>query len=203
MKRILDKYHEDEDFNRHNQLFAPYDDGVLGERFEGGFVIDRYTKKGDCEEIVFDNGHLYRHFFETDQLEADVIPKEYFIHKYIEKCIYDIVVNNSDNIDPIIYCSCNEVEAVADSNPVLVFRAVIDRDNKIVSATNIFIYKQYRGRGFGKQMLKSIFLACKDLGYKLFLTEVVPAFYLSMVKRGATVVVIDDVVEITDKTLLD
>ena len=204
MKQIVDKFKDDVVLNRLYPIFAPFDDTILGKRITGGYVNFRETEYGFCKEYIFDNGHRYGLFPETQMIrEGDAIPKDFFIHKYIEKYIYDIVVNNSDNKTPIIYCSCNEVEAIADSNPILVFRTVIDRDKKIVSATNIFVYKQHRGRGYGKQLLKSIFSACKKLGYKLFLTEVVPAFYSSMIKRGATVVEIDDVVEITDKTILD
>jgi len=81
------------------------------------------------------------------------------------------------------------------------FRAVVDRDNKIVSATNIHVYKRHLG--YGKKLLKLIYTSCKKLDYRLFHTEMVYSFYMSMVKRGATVIEIEDVVEITDETNLD
>lgn len=201
MKQILNKFEEDKAFNQQHPHFAPFDDEELGERFVGGFIKDCNSGNRACEEIVFDNGHLYRHFFETAQIETEVIPKAFFIHKYIEKCVYDIIVNNSEDKTPTIRCRPNEVEVIADANPILMFRAVIDRDNIIVSVTNIFVYIQHCG--YGKQLLKSIYSFCKKLGYRMLLTEVVLPFYQSMVDRGATIVESGNIVEITDKTNLD
>lgn len=202
MKNILDRYIDDLAFNLRNPIFAPYDDLEMGKRIDGGFVAIRKTQYGLCEEYVFDNGHRYGLFHDTNIIrEGDTIHDDYFIHKFIEKCIYDIIVNNSECKTPVIYCTPNEVEVIADSNPILMFRAVVDRVNKIVSVTNIFVYKRYCG--YGKQLLKTIFYRCEDLGYRLFLTEMVPVFYSRMKERGATIIEYGNIVEITDKTNLD
>lgn len=202
MKNILDRYIDDLAFNLRDPIFAPYDDLEMGKRIDGGFVAIRKTQYGLCEEYVFDNGHRYGIFHDTNIIrEGDTIPEVYFIHKFIEKCIYDIIVNNSECKTPVIYCTPIEVEVIADSNPILLFRSVIDRDKKIVSVTNIFVYIQHCG--YGKQLLKSIYSFCKLLGYRLLLTEVVLPFYQSMVKRGATIIEYGNIVEITDKTNFD
>lgn len=204
MKQIIDKFKEDLVFNSQNPLFAPLNDAYMGERIDGGFV-----KKIATNDVIifldytFDNGNGYRYDPNSKMIyeRKSPIPKDFFIHKHIEKCLYDIIMNNSDINNPTILCDVNEIEAPANTNPIIMFRAVVDRDNKIVSATNIHVYKRHLG--YGKKLLKLIYTACKKLDYRLFLTEMVYSFYMSMVKRGATVIEIEDVVEITDETNLD
>lgn len=204
MKQILEKFEEDKAFNQQNPKFSPLNDAYLGDRIDGGFVkkFETNVENAFLYQYTFDNGNGYLYEPESNIiLDAWKTPKEFFIHKHIEKCLYDIVVNNSDNKSPAIFCTLNEVEVIADSNPILMFRAVVDRVNKIVSVTNIFVYKRYCG--YGKQLLKTIFYRCEDLGYRLFLTEMVPVFYSRMKERGATIIEYGNIVEITDKTNLD
>ena len=202
MKQLVDKYKEDIALNNRWPIFTPFDDKILGKRGNGFFKKVGFKNNFFCEDIIFDNGHRYVYFPETEMLyEGEPVPKDFFIHKYIEKSIYEIVVCNSDDKSPSIYCDPYEVEVLADTNPLLVFRAVIDREIKVVSVTNILVYKRHLG--YGKKLLKSIYTACKNLGYRLFLTEMVLPFYKSMVERGANVIKFNDVVEITDKTHLE
>ena len=204
MKQILDKFKEDLVFNSQNPLFAPLKDAELGNRIEGGFVkkIETNVENVFFLQYTFDNGDVYMYEPESNIIIDEwKTPKDFFIHKHLEKCLYDIIINNSGINNPTILCDVNELLVPADTNPIIMFRAVVDRENKIVSVTNIHVYK--RNLGYGKKLLKSIYIACKKLGYRLFLTEMVYSFYMSMVKRGANVIEIEDVVEITDKTHLD
>jgi len=204
MKHTLEKFEEDKNFNQQNPLFSPLNDAYMGDRIDGGFVkkIETNVENVFFLQYTFDNGNGYLYEPESNIIIDEwKTPKDYFIHKHIEKCLYDIIINNSDINKPTILCDVNEIEVPADTNPIIMFRAVVDRENKIVSATNIHVYKRHLG--YGKKLLKSIYTACKKLGYRLFLTEMVYSFYISMVKRGANVIEIEDVVEITDKTHLD
>ena len=132
--------------------------------------------------------------------ECEPIPADYFIHKHIEKAIYDIVVNNSDEELPLI--SCQENEVLSNKNPVVLIRTIINRESRNVCVTNLFVQMEERHQGYGKQLLREIYAICKKFGYRLFLTQMVESFYNRMVRRGARIIEIGNLVEITDDTNL-
>lgn len=203
MEQILDEFNEDLVFNSQNSLFAPLNDAYMGERIEGGFVKKIETNIEDVFllEYTFDNGHYYLYEPESKTIiDEKKTPKDFFIHKHIEKCIYDVIVNNSDLKNPDILCDYNEITTPS-HNPIISLSAVIERVPKFVYVTEIFAYKRYCG--YGKQLLKSIYYHCKDLGFRLFLENMVLPFYQSMVRRGSTIIEFGNMVEITDKTNLD
>ncbi len=123
----IEKLQADMLYNEQHPLFAPYNDEVMGERFAG-----RYERLGEDEEGVykrwyFDNGHNYTLLENTNMLyECEPIPEDYFIHKHIEKCIYDIVTSHSDVEMPEIFCTENEVLSMR--NPIVLIRTIIDRE---------------------------------------------------------------------------
>ena len=203
MKQVLDKFEEDKAFNQQNPKFSPLNDAYLGNRIDGGFVkiIETNVENAFLYQYTFDNGNGYLYEPESNIiLDAWKTPKEFFIHKHIEKCLYDIVVNNSEHKEPDILCDENEI-STSSSNPIISLSVVIERDPKMVFVTEIIAHKRYCG--YGKQLLKSMYFHCRNLGYRLLLENMVFPFYQSMVDRGATIVESGNIVEITDKTNLD
>lgn len=198
---IIDKLKQDLQYNEANPLFAPFDDDILGERFPGRFERYGVEEGKKYNRIFFDNGHNYTFLIDENMLyECDPISSDYFIHKHLEKCIYDAIAENSNEKSPMI--ACMEDEVVSRENSVVLVRAVINRDLRVVSVTNIFVQMDKRHRGIGKSLLSKMFSKCKSLGYRLILTEMVESFYNRMVSRGAKIIEIGNVVEITDTTNL-
>ena len=198
---VVERFKKDRLVNEQSPRFAPYDDCVLGERFTGGFKRIGHDKDGDYIRYFFDNGQNYTFVTNEEMLyECNPIPDDYFIHKYIEKCIYDIITINSDKELPAIVCQENEV--LSKENPIIIIRIIIDRECRIVYVTNIFVPMEKRYNGYGKKLLGEVYAICLKLGYRLLLTEMVESFYYRMVQRGAMVIDALNVVEITKDTNL-
>ena len=198
---IIDKLKIDLRENEVSPLFAPYDDDILGTRFPGRFERIGVDNGEDYKRFFFDNGNNYTFLLNERKLyECEPIPADYFIHKHIEKAIYDIVVNNSDEELPLI--SCQENEVLSNENPVVLIRTIINRESRNVCVTNLFVQMEERHQGYGKQLLREIYAICKKFGYRLFLTQMVESFYNRMVRRGARIIEIGNLVEITDDTNL-
>lgn len=181
----------------HHPLFADVVDSDLGERKAGYFVKvigednDGYT----IFQIVLDNGHFY--FVNGNSVvRGQDISAEMLIHKYLEKIVYDYVLQMPFPVSKDVYCAQNEVSVTS------FIRMVIDRDLRIVNITNIFIPRdpEYQYHNYGKNLIALIYEQCKRLGYKLWLVDMVEGFYNRMIKRGATVIEENDIVEINDET---
>ena len=195
--------------NAKNPRFAPIDDEYLGKRIDGGFVSIISENGNPCQCFVFDNGEHFVHDISEGMLyPAESFPQEWFIHKYLEKIIYDFkekYISSLREIDqdgaikePFFFCNKHEIEL--QSNGVV--RVLPFRDQKIVYLTNILLPRDLRGQGIGLKLISDIFLVCEKLGYKLRLTEMVESFYNRMVSRGATIITTLDEVEITPSTNL-
>lgn len=59
---------------------------------------------------------------------------------------------------------------------------------------------EFHHNNYGKDLLAIIYQQCKNLGYRLWLIDMVQSFYDRMVKRGAKVIEVNDIVEIDDGT---
>lgn len=192
-----EKFKSDQEYNSKNELFVPYDDEFLGKRIpNGGGFIDYIDD--DVVRLIFDNGHQY--YISKGRIqEWQPIPANMLLYKYIQKCLYDLIVNNSDEKSPEIMYTKTEVKTPSDT-PLLIVKVVIEHYRSTVCITNIHAVK--RGQGYGFKFMSELYNICKTFGYKLQLTEMVQGFFLYMVeKRSATN--IDDykgIVEITDKT---
>ena len=198
----IEEFQADIAYNKQHPVFAPYDDDMLGQRFSGGFEKTVEENGNYYKRWFFDNGNNYTLDLQTNLFYVcDPIPPDYFIHKWIEKSIYDIIVKNTKVKLPEIFCVENEIKTV--SNPLIIIRVLVFRDNKSVCVTNIHVMDNMRHHGYGKLLLKEIFANCKKLGYRLFLTEMLHSFYESMVARGSKIIEFENVVEITDQTILD
>ncbi|MCR4857868.1 MAG: hypothetical protein K5890_06700 [Bacteroidales bacterium] len=197
---IVEKYLSDLEYNFCNPLFAPIDDIVLGKRFTGRFQMESGDDTfGIFVQTTFDNGHRYLYSLDNRTLyEGEPLPSYLFMHKYIEKTIYDAIVQHTNNTKPLIYCTDNEI--ISDDNPFVVIRVLVNHNERIVRITNILI--KIRHKGHGKQLIRDIYLACNKIGYKLWLTEITTDFYYKLVKRGAKIIEEGDVVEITGDTEL-
>lgn len=97
-----------------------------------------------------------------------------------------------------------EIEVRAMEEPeaagTLVLRLIFDHATRRVALTNIFMPRAVRHRGIGKGLMASIRAAAHANGYTMLALDLVPGFYDRLVRRGARVVVEDDVVEITRNT---
>ena len=197
----LEKLQADMLYNEQHPLFAPYDDEAMGKRFAGRYECMGEDEEGVYKRWYFDNGHNYTLDEKTNMLyDCEPIREDYFIHKHIEKCIFDIVTSHSAVALPEIVCSENEV--ISMRNPVVLIRTVIDRESRIVAITNIHVQKEHWYNGYGKQLIKDIYTICGRLGFRLLLTEIMPSFYRQLVRRGARVVEVENIVEITRETNL-
>ena len=206
---VIERFQKAAIANAENPLFAPIDDEYLGKRVDGGFVSHITVNGNLCRCFVFDNGeHFVHDMCEGMLYPADSFPQEWFIHKYLERIIYEFkekyistlrqVDKNGSIKEPIIFCNKYEIEL--QSNGVV--RLLPFRDQKIVCLTNILLPRDLRGQGIGLKLISDIFLVCENLGYKLRLTEMVESFYNRMVSRGATIITTLDEVEITPTTNL-
>lgn len=80
-------------------------------------------------------------------------------------------------------------------------RVNILEEGKQVHIPNILITGNLRGEGVGKKLIKLIYAVCKELGYDLFIVDMVNSFFNSLRRRGAYV--IDrETVKITEETRL-
>ncbi len=184
--------------NRDNPRFAPIDDEVMGKRGDGFFCRDFQEElEGEyheCQNIIFDNGS--RFVFDKDEQKIytlESVPEDYFIHKYLEKIIYDY--KEKYDIKASLYCGKDEIEA----RPFI--RLLLYRQEKVVYLHNIMLPMELRGQGIGLQMISEIYAVCKKLGYRLVLVQMMERFYDRMVRRGAKVLSLNEV-EITDETNL-
>ena len=122
------------------------------------------------------------------------VPESFFIHKYLEKVVYDFIVehNLQDEFFPI-YCVQNEVSVKR------LIRLLPYREERIVDLPNIILPASLRHKGLGLKLISDIHETCKHAGYKLQLSMMVKSFYNRMVTRGATIID-PDTVEINDRT---
>lgn len=100
----------------------------------------------------------------------------------------------------------NRLEIIGtDTNNKTVFRIILNIDNiepKEVQIPIIILLDKLRHNGIGKQIIYLIYNICKEYGYRLFIVDLVPSFYQSLVNRGAKIIELYDAVEITDGTRL-
>ncbi len=191
-----EKFKSDREYNYKNEKFVPYDDDFLGKRIPNGGGFYDYIDD-DVVRFIFDNGHQYC-ISEGRIQEGEPIPANLLLYKYIQKCLYDLIVNNSDDKSPKIMYTETEVETPSDT-PLLIVRVVIEHSTSTVCITNIHAVN--RGQGYGFKFLSELYNICKTFGYKLQLTEMVQGFYHYMVdNRCAKEIVFEDIVEITDNT---
>lgn len=193
----IEELKADYEYNKQHPIFVDVDDDLLGKRFQGYYLKDvDVDKDGNTVfSVVFDNGHHYV-TNGNDASRANDIPCPVFIHKYLEKVVCDYVQEMPFPVSKDVYCVQNEISVTS------FIRLIIDRDQCVVSITNIFIPRdpEYQYRNYGKNLIALIYQQCQTLGYKLWLVDMVEGFYNRMVKRGATVIEENNIVEINDET---
>lgn len=206
---VIERFRKAIEINTANPQFAPIDDEYLGKRLDCGFLSHIIENGTVCRCFVFDNGEHFVYDIGAGMLyPAEPFPQEWFIHKYMEKIIYDFkgkyisalreVDDDGAIKEPFFFCNKHEIALQCNG----VVRLLPFRDQKIVCLTNIILPRSLRGQGIGLQLIKDIFLVCERLGYKLRLTEMVESFYNRMVRRGARIITLLDEVEITPDTNL-
>ena len=95
MKTIIEQFKEEQAYNAAHQLFAPFDDEDMGERLPGMFRTEIEEDGHTCLNMIFDNGeHFVYDFAEQTMHHVHKIPGEFFIHKHLEKVIYDFIVRH-------------------------------------------------------------------------------------------------------------
>ena len=196
MKTIIEQFKEEQAYNAAHQLFAPFDDEDMGERLPGMFRTEIEEDGHSCLNMIFDNGeHFVYDFAEQTMHHVHKIPGEFFIHKHLEKVIYDFIVRHGlqKSCFPTFFCSRNEVSVKG------FIKLLPYREDRIVDLPNIILPDSLRHKGLGLKLISEIHEACKRTGYKLQLSMMVESFYNRMVARGATIID-SDTVEINDAT---
>ena len=193
----LEHFQKEQAYNRAHSIFAPFDDEEMGARFPGYFMAEVVEEGQECLIIIFDNGEqfVYNHTEETLNY-VNKLSEDYFIHKFLEKVIYDFLVEHQlqKGYQPI-YCSRYEVSVKS------LIKLLIDRDEKVVELTNIVLPLFLRQKGVGLKMISDFYTICKRTGYRFIISMMVESFYRRMVLRGAAIIDFETV-EITDGTTL-
>ena len=193
---IIERFKKEQEYNQTHQLFAPFDDEEMGERLPGMFRTEVEEDGHECLNMIFDNGeHFVYDFAEQTMHHVHKIPGEFFIHKHLEKVIYDFIVRHGlqKSCFPTFFCSRNEVSVKG------FIKLLPYREERIVDLPNIILPDSLRHKGLGLKLISEIHEACKRTGYKLQLSMMVESFYNRMVARGATIID-SDTVEINDAT---
>lgn len=192
---IIEKFTKEQEYNKSHQLFAPFDDEEMGERLPGLFRTEVEEDGHECLNMIFDNGeHFVFDHAEQTLYYVNRIPESFFIHKFLEKTVYDFIVehNLKDGFLPI-YCVRGEVSVKS------FIRILLDHEERIVDLPNIILPTSLRHKGLGLKLISEIYSVSKRMGYKLQLSMMVEIFYNRMVTRGATIIDFETV-EINDKT---
>jgi hypothetical protein len=162
------------------------------------------------QTILFDNGNQYTVTLEGDVLEYINGEDEVFIDRQIIKAVIGHI-NNSPTLTKDYdysfsnYNECIEIywkSKLEKADRVILIRIVLNRAQKTIEIPNIFLPNELRLNGFGKNILSEVFKVAANHGYKLFLIQMVEGFFNQMVKRGAEIIVDNDIVEITERTNL-
>ena len=175
------------------------------QRYNGHYIGQ---EDDGSDTVKFDNGNFY--VFKDNKIIRHIDGQdEYFINDHITQAIYHYIDSNplmSQNHLYSDYSSEDVVEfyfsdksAGSNSRGILV-RLIINRQSKNIEISNIFIEYSLKQNGFGKGIIKEIFNIAVKHNYRLFLVQMVESFYNRMLKRGATVIAFEDIVEITEKT---
>lgn len=194
----LEQFKADMEYNKNNILFTMENDENLGQRAKGAYVEDIYIENKEFTRIIFDNGHQYCENNETGEIEVcDKVPKNYFIHKYLEKEIHDFILEHKiGSPELLIYCTENEVSVKT------LIKLHINREEKIVYLPNIMIPTELRFKGgIGKKLIASLYEICQSLNYRLVVVQMVESFFNSLKDRNGKVIDFETI-EITNQTNL-
>ena len=196
----LYKFQQAIKYNKTHQVFTPFDDADLGLRRPGYFEKEFMDNDHKCQSYIFDNGE---HFIYDETLEAlyyeDPIPQNLFLHKYLERAVYDFIrahqlKDDNDHLLPI-HCATNEIEVKS------LIRLLPYENEKTVYLTNIILPAHLRNHGHGLKLISYLYQICDALGYHFVITEMTETFYKRMLRREAKSRDID-AVEISAETNL-
>lgn len=81
-----------------------------------------------------------------------------------------------------------------------IIRIVINHEHRQVFIPNIFMPPFMKHKRIGKTLIHLIYQTSKTNDYELFIADLVPGFYMRLVKRGATIIEDNEMVQITDET---
>ena len=191
----LEHFQKEQEYNKAHQLFTPFNDDEMGERLPGLFRAEIMDAGHECLNFIFDNGeHFVFDCVEQALYYVNKISESFFIHKFLEKVVYDFIVEHNLEKEFLpIYCVQNEVSSRS------LIRLLPRREERIVELTNIILPMSLRKKGLGLKIISEIYAVCKRTGYRLFLSMMVESFYKRMVARGATIIDFETV-EINDNT---
>lgn len=185
-----------------------------GKEIEGFTRINGHYRNQEDDgstSVKFENGNFYN-IKDGEIIDHIDGQDEYFINDQIVDAIYKFIESkpvmsvdytyreyNSD--DEIVFYATKKT--AANSNSGKFIRLVINRESKSIDIPNILIDPSLKHNGFGKQIIKEIFVIAARHNYRLFLVQMVSSFYNRMVKRGAKVIEFEEIVEITATTSLE
>ncbi len=196
---VLEHFNNEVEHNKEHKQFIHSDDDLLGFREEGYYVCIFRDNRGQCcQRYVFDDGECFIMDEEKNLRYICKIPEDAFIHKFLEKIVYDFINDHKikdSEVPPTVYCSENKIEVPS------FIRLVLNKDEHIVALTNIILPRNLRRKGLGLKIISEIYQVCNRLKYRLLLSMMVESFYDRMLARGAKVISYDEL-EITDSTCL-
>jgi N-acetylglutamate synthase-like GNAT family acetyltransferase len=192
-----------------------YDQDLHGGKEIDGLVRYNGHYRGQEDDgsttVKFDNGNFY--VIEDGKITLHIDGKdEYFINDQIVDAIYKFIDLNplmSKNYTYSEYNAQDEIDfytqektSATDSRGRFI-RLVINRESKNIEISNILIDPSLQHNGFGKKIIREIFIIASKHNYRLFLVQMVPGFYKRMVNRGAEIIEFEEIVEITAATSLE
>jgi GNAT superfamily N-acetyltransferase len=120
-----------------------------------------------------------------------------YLNPYLKKLRDSSIENENGKI---------EVTGTTDGKPTSLFvliRIDIREEWKQIFISTLYLPDFMRHQGIGKQLVKVVYNAAKQLGYELFIAQMMDSFYERMRKRGALKCEKPDMVQIVDSTKLD
>ena len=198
---IEEQFNQDVEYNAKHPIFADEQDDLFGCHSQGCYQQFSENANGDdVIRFVFDNGNVYDINQDTGEFEVKGSRPQYvFIHRHLQNLINEFRLQKTlpSSVAADVMCAANEVTSL----PFV--RIIINRDERWIGITNFILDPQYQHQNIGKDFLKKVFTLCKEYGFHLRLLNCMASFYTRMVARGATVLVENNHLEITDATVLE
>jgi len=186
-------------------------DRHYGEEIDGMQRFNAYylsQNNDDSKTVLFDNGNQYKINPEGKVVQRIDADDELFIDRQIIRVLNNFITCNSQLTNDYDYSNSNYDECIEfyrtskdeKKDRSILIRIVINRMSKRIDIPNIMIPFELKHNGFGKKIINEIFEIVQKHNYKLYLIQMVEGFYNRMLKRGAKIIIPNDVVEITKTT---
>lgn len=119
-------------------------------------------------------------------LSQKLSPKYYFSSSY-----YDATIQ------------INGIENKVDGENTMFIRVGINKDNKQIYISNLFVPFKLKHQNIGKKLISIIYQSSLEYCFDVFLVDLTEGFYNRMLKRGAVKCDQPDILHIDKKTILE